>query len=86
VNAPWTIAEMSLEQAKAAYRSYRARRNPSTADLRREADLARHIERLEAEQQKRSWRGTSNGSKPLAIAGPIAQMRAEIAARKGAHA
>lgn len=76
MDAPWTIAEMSLEQAKAAYQAYRARRNPSTADLRREADLARHIERLEAEQRKTG---------PIAIAEPVAQMRAEIAARKGAR-
>lgn len=74
MDVPWTIAEMSLEQAEAAYRSYRSRRNPSTADMRREADLARHIARLDAEQRNAG---------PIAIAEAVAQMRVEIAARKG---
>ena len=66
MDAPWTIAEMTLEQAEAAYRSYRSRRNPSTTDLRRETDLASRIARLRAEQAKTG---------PIPIAEPVAGVR-----------
>jgi hypothetical protein len=69
MSTPWAIAEMTLDQAETEYARYRARSNPSTADLRRESELCRHIEQLRAEDRRH---------RPIDFA-PVAQMRELLA-------
>ena len=71
---PWNPADMSLREARDEMRRLRQNRCPSTADLRRENDVAQRIRELEAVELR---------CRPLIDPTKVAAMRAQLAALGG---
>jgi hypothetical protein len=68
MEAPWPPDHMDLHQARQEYQRMRAIERPSTADLRREAALARRIETL-ARSEFRAAMDVAGERYELAVAG-----------------
>jgi hypothetical protein len=68
MEAPWNPDHMNLQQARQEYQRMRAIVRPSTADLRREAALARRIETL-ARSEFRAAMDVAGERYELAVAG-----------------